>query len=612
MWYNELYMTAPEPVDLSVFFVFTGGNLYVYRQKTYRKKWKDKVTHMKKLRRSWGMLCVFAMTVIFALTGCDMVDELRSETGTVDYNEVYGLADGEYAIMLNHEMQDARGIGQDGQVYMDLNMVARVNSRLYWDDNENLVLYATPDGMMEMTPDSSQYLLDGRSMSSDYPIIIQKDGLLYVAGEFLSQNTKMDYNVYTDPNRIVIQTEWNEVQMTTVTDKTPIRYRGGIKSEMFRELEKGETLIVLDDGSGDEWANVVSEDGYNGWVLNEDIETPYAGTETEPEYAEPVFDSISKPYTINMAWHGIYSTAANEELSSIIGDLDGVNTLSPRWFYFENTDGDLVTLGSADYVNTAHAAGMEVWAMFSNEFDNFDSAQTDEVLTHTSKRRHVLDQIGQFIDAYGLDGINLDFELISEEGADSYIQFVRELSMLCHEKGVVLSVDNYVPTYTLHYNHREEGVFADYVVIMGYDEHYGGSEESGSVGSMGFVRQGIEDMTAMVPAEKVINGIPLYTRVWSTDANGAVLSFSCGMEEAKGYLDGHGVTPTYDAQTGQNYGSYTSEIDGNFYEIWLEDETSITARAQMIKEYGLAGIAAWRIGYEDSPNIWTIIKNNIQ
>lgn len=566
---------------------------------------------MNKIRRIMGMFLV-SVGLLCILGGCGIVDDFRSEKDVVDYNTTYGVSDGEYTITLNNVMLEAKAIDDGaGNVYMDVNTANRYfNSRVYWQADENVVLYATPEGMAEYTPDSTAYMLGTASKTSDIPVVINRGGMLYISLNFLKENTKMDSAVYTNPNRVVTRTEWGEAYMTTVSGKKAvIRYQGGIKSPIFRDLERGERVYVLDDGSGDEWAQVVTEDGYNGWVKNEDLDTPSMMTLTEPTFTEPVFTSISKNYKINLAWHGVYSESANDELEQILAETPGINTISPRWFYFENTNGDLTTLGSADYVNRAHEAGIEVWAMFSNEFTNFDGEMTDEILSSRSKRQYVLNQLSSYIDAYQLDGINLDFEMIGETGADNYIQFVRELSALCREKNIVFSIDNYTPMYWRHYNHKEEGIFADYIIIMGYDEHHSTSDVAGSVASMSFARQGIEDMLAMVPKEKVINAIPLYTRVWATDANGWVESFSAGMMEAYGYLESHGVVPVYDETTGQNYGQYTSEVDGRLYQIWLEDETSIRSRMEMIQEYDLAGVASWRIGWESGPEIWQIIAS---
>ena len=566
---------------------------------------------MNKIRRIMGMILI-SVSILCILGGCDIVDDFRSEKDLVDYNSTYGVSDGEYTITLNNTMLEAKAIDDGaGNVYMDVNTANKYyNSRIYWQADENIILYATPEGMAEYTPDSTSYTVGVSTASSSIPVIINRDGMLYVSLEFLKENTKMDCAVFNEPNRVVTRTNWDDAYMTTVTEKKAvIRYQGGIKSPIFRNLEKGERLYVLDDGAGDEWAQVVTEDGYNGWVENKYLDTPRMTGLEEPTFNAPVFTSISKNYKINLAWHGVYSEAANEELGQILTEVPGINTISPRWFYFANTEGDMVTLGSADYVNTAHAAGVEVWAMFSNEFTNFDGEMTNEILSSRTKRQHVLNQLSGWIDEYQLDGINLDFEMIGESGADNYIQFVRELSALCREKQIVFSIDNYTPMYWRHYNHKEESVFADYIIIMGYDEHHTGSDVAGSVASMGFVRQGIEDMLAMVPKEKVINAIPLYTRVWATDANGVVESFNAGMTEAAGYLESHGVTPVYDESTGQNYGEYMSEIDGRRYQIWLEDQTSLRSRLEMIQEYDLAGVASWSIGWESGPEIWQIIAS---
>ena len=570
---------------------------------------------MDKIRKILNMLMI-SLGLLCMLGGCgvvdDVVDEVRSETDLLDYNAAYGISDGEYTVMWNHEMTELKAIDDgEGNVYMDVNTANKnFNSRIYWDEESNAILYATPDGMAEYTPDSTTYTVGDDTESSKIPIVISRDGMLYISMDFIEENTKMDCSIFTNPNRVVIQTKWGEIQTSKVTDKKAvIRYKGGPESEVFRELEKGEELTVIDNFEGEEWALVVSEDGYYGWVLNKSISKPKNITEEEPNFKEPEFESISKNYKINMAWHAVYSEYANAEIEDILYETPGINTISPRWFHFENTDGDLVALGSADYVETCHDWDVEVWAMFSNEFVNFDGDMTDEILRSRSKRQHVLDQLDYYIDEYGVDGINLDFEMIGESGADNYIQFVRELSALCREKEVVFSIDNYVPMYWMHYNHREEGIFADYVIMMGYDEHHTGSQEAGSVASMGFVRQGLDDLTSMVPKEKVINAIPLFTRVWATDDNGYVESFNAGMTEAAGYLEAKGVTPWYDEASGQNYGEYVSDNDGRFYQIWLEDEDSIRTRMEMIREYDLAGVSSWSIGWESGTEIWDIISS---
>ena len=221
-----------------------------------------------------------------------------------------------------------------------------------------------------------------------------------------------------------------------------------------------------------------------------------------------------------------------------------------------------------------------------------------------------------------LTGPDADFEKISKDCGVHYIQFIRELSVKCRQNGIVLSVDNYVPKgYNQQYNRKEQGVMADYVIIMGYDEHNGSSLEAGSVSSYEFVKEGIEETIKEVPAEKVINGIPFFTRLWSetpktqeelnqeagteaADYPMKVTSEALGMSTARDKISQAGAETTLDETTGNNYATW--EADGVTYEIWLEDATSIEPKLQLMKENKLAGTAAWALGQESS-DIWDLI-----
>ena len=208
----------------------------------------------------------------------------------------------------------------------------------------------------------------------------------------------------------------------------------------------------------------------------------------------------------------------------------------------------------------------------------------------------------------GIDGINVDFEKISKDCGVHYIQFIRELSVKCRQNGIVLSVDNYVPKgYNQQYNRKEQGVMADYVIIMGYDEHYVGSEEAGSVASLPWVEKGIQDTIAEVPAQRVINAVPFYTRLWKTEA-GSLSSEAIGMDTAQEVVNTNNAQVYWDSDVSQNYGSF--EKDGCTYQIWIEDSQSIAAKVQLIQKYNLAGVAAWKLGFENS-SIWQVITDNL-
>ena len=293
---------------------------------------------------------------------------------------------------------------------------------------------------------------------------------------------------------------------------------------------------------------------------------------------------------------------ANGQLLNRIANTKGLTTISPTWFSIADTDGNISSLASQEYVNYAHQQGLEVWALV----DNFtEGVSTYETLSRTSSRQRLVNQLIAAAIQYGLDGINVDFEMITEDCARAYIEFIRELSIMCRINGIVLSVDNYVPTASSdHYSREEQGVFADYVIIMGYDEHYAGSEEAGSVASYSFVENGIQKTLEEVPAEKVINAVPFYTRFWKTDPDGTVSSEALGMDSADERLANNGAEAVWDEETRQYYAEF--EYEGSTYQIWLEEERSIEEKMGLIREYNLAGVASWRLGYERS-TIWDVI-----
>lgn len=208
----------------------------------------------------------------------------------------------------------------------------------------------------------------------------------------------------------------------------------------------------------------------------------------------------------------------------------------------------------------------------------------------------------------GIDGINIDFEQVPESAGNDYVQFLRELSISCRKNQIVLSVDNYVPTgYTAHYDRKEQGTVVDYVVIMGYDEHYAGSAEAGSVASIGYVQQGIENTVSAVPQEKVINAVPFYTRLWKWGES--LTSEALSMSAAANYRHNMAWQLRGMKRPVRIYATF--EADGVTYQIWLENAKSLEAKLRVMSAYQLGGIAEWKLGLE-TPDVWTLIENYVK
>lgn len=510
----------------------------------------------------------------------------------MDLNEYYGeMADGEIAIVLGTEKMDERGLVDGDRVYLPLNVVnTYLNQRYYWDSANQQVLYATPSELTTVAASSE---------SGDQ--VWLKDDTVYLNLTYIQQYTDIDAYISKEPYRIAIQYQFDNIKTVTVKKNTSIRYRGGIKSPVVTSVKKGAQLRLIEEL--DNWDQVATDDGYIGYIDKKNVGKA-SETTFDRNFEREQYSYLTMDGKVNMVWHQVTSTDANAYFADATANMTGVNVISPTWFYLLDTSGNLANISSADYVAQAHEKGLKVWGLI----DNFtQEVSTTETLSNTAARQNIISQLIQAATSVGMDGINVDFESLSEDVGIHFLEFLRELSIECHKNNLVLSVDNPVPEdFTSHYDRAEQGRVVDYVIIMGYDEHYVGSE-AGSVASLPWVEQGIQDTLAEVPAERVINAVPFYTRLWRT-TGGNVTSEAIGMDQAQQVISENNVETYWDKTTSQNYGKY--DIDNSTYQIWIEDSQSIAEKVKLVSKYNLAGVSAWKLGFENS-GIWQVISDNL-
>jgi spore germination protein YaaH len=556
------------------------------------------------------IVCAIVLLVVIIAGTVSLVKKYSPGKEREDLETYYNISSvDDVAIVLDHELASSKAKVIDGYIYLDYNFLHDdLNERFYWDSNENILLCATSQELISAESDSNSYLITKANVDFGRPVVTATADSAYVDLEFACEYSDFTYTYVEDPKRIIITSQWGSYETATVRVNSTVRVKGGIKSPILTNVSARDELEVIE--TGDKWTRVMTSDGVVGYIKNRALtnrQTLTRESDKEPE----TFTHISKDYRICMAWHQVTTPSANSNISSILSSSKGINVISPTWFYLNDNSGNIASLAGSEYVTYCHSQGVEVWALVSN-LENTD-VDTAEVLTHTSTRQKLVNQIVSQAIQYDLDGINLDFESMTEsEVGDSYIEFVRELSIKLSNNGIVLAVDNYVPSaYTAFYNRSEQAKFADYVVMMGYDEHYSGSDV-GSVASISWVSQGITDTLAEVPSDQLILGMPFYTRVWTTessddsDSKGDVSSKVYSMSAASDFLKAHGATKTWNEDSGQNY----AEIkDGNtLYQVWLEDSSSMEERLKEMQENELAGAAFWKLGFE-TKDIWdTIIK----
>lgn len=557
-------------------------------------------------KKAAPVLVVLILIVIVGAAGVVsfLINRYKPGTEYMAGNEYFNLTDeNSVALIQNGELLEEQAVLIGGEPYAAYTYVeSQLNSCFYWDEETKGILLTTSGGVQTLLPGDAAV---AKTPGGQPAVQQESDGTVYISLDVVKEYTDLDYAYYSDPNRVVIRNEWDGVEQATVqSDTAQVRQKGGIKSLILADVQKGDTLLYLENL--DNWCKVMTADGYTGYIQTEDISEPEA---IEARTAKKdSYERIARDHKINLVWHQSTSTESNDAMAEMTAEMTGVNVISPTWFSVTDETGTISSLASADYVKLAHDAGREVWGLIDNFNEAFDET-TD--LAYASVRSRIIEQLLAEAASCGMDGINVDFENLKEAGIPHYLQFLRELTSAAHAQNLVVSVDTPVPqAYTMYYQRGEQARFVDYMIVMAYDEHFAGSEEAGSVSSLLFVQQAVEEMTRVMPADQVICGIPFYTRVWTEKfGQSAITSEVLGMDGAKNYAKENQMTETWDASLGQNVA--TVETSDARYTIWMEDEQSMEEKLKVIQSADLAGVAEWKLGFECA-DVWSLISEYIE
>ena len=557
-------------------------------------------------KKAAPVLVVLILIVLVGAAGVGsfLINRYKPGTEYMAGNEYFNLTDeNSVALIQNGELLEEQAVLIGGEPYAAYTYVeSQLNSCFYWDEETKGILLTTSGGVQTLLPGDAAV---AKTPGGQPAVQQESDGTVYISLDVVKEYTDLDYAYYSDPNRVVIRNEWDGVEQATVqSDTAQVRQKGGIKSLILADVQKGDTLLYLENL--DNWCKVMTADGYTGYIQTEDISEPEA---IEARTAKKdSYERITRDHKINLVWHQSTSTESNDAMAEMTAEMTGVNVISPTWFSVTDETGTISSLASADYVKLAHDAGREVWGLIDNFNEAFDET-TD--LAYASVRSRIIEQLLAEAASCGMDGINVDFENLKEAGIPHYLQFLRELTSAAHAQNLVVSVDTPVPqAYTMYYQRGEQARFVDYMIVMAYDEHFAGSEEAGSVSSLPFVQQAVEEMTRVMPADQVICGIPFYTRVWTEKfGQSAIISEVLGMDGAKNYAKENQMTETWDASLGQNVA--TVETSDARYTIWMEDEQSMEEKLKVIQSADLAGVAEWKLGFECA-DVWSLNSEYIE
>lgn len=520
--------------------------------------------------------------------------------------DYFQVQEGKIQLIMQDEISDIQGLYEDGMIYLDMDVITSVlNPRFYWDSVENKLLYTTSSEVISTEINSNTYYTNKRKDTKDYTIVKVQDNHVYVAIDYVKQYTALDYKKFDSPDRVVINYIYDESEKYNTTKKeTQLRYEPDTKSDVLVDMKSGVKLRILSGEDDNGFCQAMTEDGVIGYVKEDKL-----GSETEEvktsDFQKEEYTHILLDEKINLVWHQVTNTDANNTMSSLLSSTKGVNVISPTWFKTIDNAGNISSIADYTYVENAHLQGVQVWGLC----DDFDpNMKIGKVLNVTTRRQRLAKNLMAEAIKYNLDGINIDFENVRLENGEDFVQFIRELGIMCRNNGIVLSIDNYPPAdYSQYYNRTEQAAVADYVITMAYDEYYAGSEEAGPVSSLGYVKDSVKNTIEQVPAEQTIIALPFYSRIWTeTTSNGEVqlTSEACSMRYASQLASSSGTSVVWDEEAGLNYIEYRE--NNSLRKMWIENRKSLDLKMKAVADGGAAGMAFWKLGME-VPAVWDTV-----
>lgn len=565
------------------------------------------------------IVCVLVAGGIGLVTLIDKYTPNKTRITFADYYIQRGFAVGnadeqengaqEAFVLLNGEQTDAKAYCFGDVWYFKKDFIdENLNHRFYLDVANDELIYTTPTKIVTIPFESQAYYVGDKVKKEHYVVARRVNEDIYIAADFIKERADFIYEVRTEPYRMLVTTEYGTSEYVHIADEGTVRTGASIKDEILAIGDAGASWSVA--GEDGDWTELVTDDDIRGYIRTKELGEKYTVT-TSNDYQAPMYTSVSRKDKVNMVWHAVYDMNDNDKIYGLLDATEGVNVVSPTWYQLSDSTGGFNSFAQQEYVDYIHETGRQIWPLWSD----FTSVSAEngwseyELFAVTQNRRALIASMMDEVKTYGYDGINIDFEKVSSDNGIHFVQFLRELSIECRNAGVVLAVDNYVPMpHSAHYDRAEQGAIVDYVIVMGYDEHYGGGSEAGSVASLDFVKNGIVNTLESVPAQKLINALPFYTRMWDeyVDENGQQVlnSKAYTMRGAFDRVEELGLVTNWSDSVGQ----YVAEgdVEGHHYSVWLEDARSIEEKMKIVAEYDLAGVSAWSLGGE-YPQVWEVI-----
>lgn len=516
----------------------------------------------------------------------------------------------------------------DEEILIDFDTIKKYfDPTIKWDEEAEKVIISTKDRTIKMKTGNLDSFINSNFLNLNIPII--KEGkIIYIPIEFLSDFYGIEVIHVKENNLVVIDYKADFNQAAYVIESGAVLRKG--RDLKYPILQKFGDVSKKDSKKGDsknqmrvfeeydKWYKVRTRDGIIGFIEKKYVVVKLV-TETMAEMTLERNDKTIEGQSIvvdgkevgngkiNLVWDMVYTRRSNP---SSVSEMKGLDIISPTWFQIQNSKGDLMNRAYSSYATWAQEKGYKIWALLSNDFQ--DAEMTSRFLKNDKAIENFTKQILIYASLYNLDGINIDFENFYQKDKEAFTRFIEIITPKLKEQGLVVSVDvNDIPCY----DKKALSEVVDYVMYMSYDQHWRTSPVAGSVAQVSWQERILKRVLEEegVPREKLLLGLPYYTRLWEekTEGDGAISlsSEALTMEEAKDKILKNNAEPVWDEESGQFYADYNK---GNSrFRIWLEDKNSINLKSSLAHKYNLAGVCAWsrNFVYED---IWDVLYKNLK
>ena len=492
----------------------------------------------------------------------------------------------------------------DGQFYLSINYIKdHIDKKVHFDKADNTVIFTNDKGTRRYVIDSKEGLFNSKKIQLRDPVIL-KDGEVMVPIEAFIYDYPVELRYIKDKKLLLLDRKDVSYAIGTPTgDGVNVREKDSKSSPIINTLSKGEKVFVY--GELGDFYRIREKDGYAGYVKKNLLNVEYGKDKFVKENKSAKKEEAEKP--LNLTWDYTYGPQSQENIN-LITAIKGLDIICPTWFSVRDSGGNLIDRGNMEYVSKYKSFGIDVWGYLDN---SFKADLTHDILSSSDKREKVISSTLALTKKYNLDGINIDFEHTNINDRDNLTQFIRELASEFHANNIKVSVD-VTPQISTDvkrepYDRKAIAEAVDYVVVMAYDQHWGSSDVAGSVAEYKWVESNINMLFRQIPHEKMILGVPLYSRLWSEN-NGKVSSKTLSMAQADDILKSKGLTPKWNNTAKQDYVEYSE--NGTTYKIWLEDSRSIYYKVSLVNKYDLAGVGSWRKGFE-TQDIWQTIEKTL-